>query len=48
MRDLFYLLLTAVVFVVMLLYVRGCEALGRRSGPASERDQDGARAGRFP
>lgn len=30
MRDLWYLLLTAVTFAALLAYVRGCDTLGRR------------------
>ena len=36
MVDLLYLLGTAAFFAAMLLYVRGCEALGRRTRSTDE------------
>ncbi|HEY0930271.1 MAG TPA: hypothetical protein VGE27_10170 [Gemmatimonas sp.] len=39
MRDLLYLLLTVACFAVMLLYVRGCAALGRSSDGHASRGE---------
>jgi hypothetical protein len=36
MRDLLFVLGTVAFFAAMLLYIRGCEALGRNPGAAGE------------
>jgi hypothetical protein len=38
MLDLVYIAGSVVFFAVMLLYVRGCAALGRRGDAEGERD----------
>jgi hypothetical protein len=39
MIDVLYLILTIGFFALMLWYIRGCEALGRDSDHAEERNQ---------
>jgi hypothetical protein len=37
MRDLWFLLLTAICFIGLLAYVKGCQALGQRAATDGDR-----------